>query len=189
MPMQRDRYPANWQEIATHVKSEAKWKCEQCGRECKKPSESWSDFVDRVVPKVHCTDSYDLLAEITEKPTRFVLTTAHLNHVPEDVARSNLKALCSVCHCRMDLKAMAHKKMLKREFQGQLNLFTNYGDSMTNYPNEGDRVASKKPQTSPRVVVTNVDRENDLIEIRTADGACGSHIKLEKFNADYTEVK
>ncbi|RCJ41117.1 hypothetical protein [Nostoc punctiforme] len=123
MPMQRDRYPSRWQEIALQVKTEANWKCEECGRECRKVGETLSEFIDRVVPKVHCTDSCDLLHEINAKPTRFVLTTAHLNHIPEDCTRCNLKALCSVCHCRMDLKAMAHKKMLKREYLGQLNLF------------------------------------------------------------------
>ena len=124
MPMDKKRYPTHWNEIALQVKTEANWKCEQCGRECRRVGESLTDFIDRVVPKVHCAYSSDLLDEICAKPTRFVLTTAHLNHVPEDVTRSNLKALCSVCHCLMDLKAMAHKKMLKREFQGQLNLFT-----------------------------------------------------------------
>jgi hypothetical protein len=122
-PMQRDRYPANWQEIALKVKTEANWKCEECGRECRKVGESLGDFANRTIPKVHCRYSDDLLHEITTKPTRFVLTTAHLDHTPENCDRSNLKALCSVCHCRMDLKAMAHKKMLKREYQGQLNLF------------------------------------------------------------------
>ena len=125
--MQRLRYPTNWDEIATHVKAEANWKCEQCGRECRKSGESLADFINRVVPKIHCTYSYNLLAEITKKPTRLVLTTAHLDHTPENCTRSNLKALCSVCHCRMDLKAMAHKKMLKREYQVQLNLFNQNG--------------------------------------------------------------
>ena len=188
MPMQRDRYPAQWQEIALQVKTEANWTCEQCGRECKKPGESWTDFIDRVVPKVHCTDSYNLLHEITEKPTRFVLTTAHLNHVPEDVTRSNLKALCSACHCRMDLKAMAHKKMLKREFQGQLNLFTNYGDSMTNYPTKGDKVVYNKTDCPPREVVS-VSIVNDLIKISSPGGGFESNVSLEKFNTDYTKVE
>lgn len=124
MPMDRKRYPTNWEEIALKIKNEANWKCEECGRECRKSGESLSDFIDRIVPKVHCAKSYDLLDEISTKPTRFVLTVAHLNHVPEDCSRSNLKALCSVCHCRYDLKAMPHKKMLKRERQGQLNLFS-----------------------------------------------------------------
>lgn len=123
MPMNRAYYPKNWEEIARKVKEEAQWKCEECGRECRRQGESLNEFIDRVVAPVHCKESYDLLHEITDKPTRFVLTTAHINHIPSDCSRSNLIALCSVCHCRMDLKAMAHKKMLKRERQGQLRLF------------------------------------------------------------------
>lgn len=123
MPMNRARYPKNWDEIALEVKHQANWKCEECGRNCRRVGESLEDFIRRIVPKVHCKDSYELLEEILTKPTRFVLTTAHLNHVPEDVSRSNLKALCSACHCRYDLKAMPRKKYLKREWHGQLRLF------------------------------------------------------------------
>lgn len=123
MPMQRNRYPKNWDEIALQVKTEVNWRCEECGRECRRKNESMTEFVQRVVPKVHCKMSYDLLQEISSKPKRFVLTTAHLDHVPENCVRSNLKALCSVCHCRFDLKAMPRKKMLNREHNGQLRLF------------------------------------------------------------------
>lgn len=123
MPMQRERYPDNWDAIALQIKTEANWKCQECGRVCRQAGEALHDFIDRVVPKVHCKESYDLLEEITQKPTRFVLTVAHLNHIPEDCSRENLKAMCSVCHCRYDLKAMALKKRLKREYQGQLRLF------------------------------------------------------------------
>lgn len=123
MPMQRSRYPKNWDAIAMRVKIQANWECQECGRMCKKKSESWNEFVERVVPKAHSLYSYDLLEEICLKPKRFVLTVAHLDHLPENCDYSNLKALCSVCHCRMDLKAMPLKKMLKREYFGQLNLF------------------------------------------------------------------
>ena len=123
MPMVRSRYPKNWDEISLEVKQSANWKCEECGRECRKVGESLEDFIERIVPKVHCKESYELLGEILTKPTRFVLTTAHLNHVPEDCDRANLKALCSACHCRYDLKAMPRKIHLKREYYGQLSLF------------------------------------------------------------------
>lgn len=123
MPIQRERYPDDWEEIALAIKTEANWKCQECGRECRKPGESWSEFIDRIVPKVHCKSSYDLNQEINDKPGRFVLTVAHLDHTPENCDRANLKALCSVCHCRYDLKAMAKKKHLKREYHGQLRLF------------------------------------------------------------------
>lgn len=123
MPMQRERYPDDWDAIALAIKTEANWKCQECGRQCRKTGESLTEFIDRVVPKVHCKFSYDLLQEISDKPGRFVLTVAHLDHIPENCDRANLKALCSVCHCRYDLKAMAHKKRLKREYHGQQRLF------------------------------------------------------------------
>ena len=31
MPMERARYPANWEKIATDKKNEVGWKCEVCG--------------------------------------------------------------------------------------------------------------------------------------------------------------
>ncbi len=111
MPMQRERYPSNWEEIALKIKTEANWQCENCGRKCKKVGESWEEFEVRTGQK------------ITEKRMRFVLTVAHLNHIPEDCRPENLKSWCSVCHCRYDLKAIEHKKMLKREYNGQLRLF------------------------------------------------------------------
>lgn len=122
MPMNRRLYPDNWDALALQVKNEANWICENCGRQCKRTSETWCEFINRVVPKVHCQFSHDLLNEMSSKPTRFVLTTAHLDHEPSNCSRDNLKAWCSVCHCRYDLKAMQQKKMLQRERQGQLRL-------------------------------------------------------------------
>jgi hypothetical protein len=132
MPMQRQLYPDNWDandesrraSFALSIKAEANWTCENCSRKCKRSGEAWSEFITRIVPKVHCEFSHELLREISEKSTRFVLTVAHLDHVPENCSRDNLKAWCSVCHCRYDLKAMQHKKMLKREHLGQLRLFS-----------------------------------------------------------------
>lgn len=77
MPMERWRYPKNWDEIATRVKEEADWKCEECGRTCRRPGEPLVSH-------------------------RYTLTVAHLNHVPEDCRRENLRALCAPCHLRYD---------------------------------------------------------------------------------------
>ena len=59
---------------------------------------------------------------------------------------------------------------------------------MINYPNVGDKVVSNQPESLPRVVVVKVDPANDLIEIRTADGACGSHVGLKRFESNYTKA-
>lgn len=121
MPMQRHLYPQNWEAIAYQVKQEAEWRCEECGRECRRSGEPVTDFVERI--QTARVSECPVVAEFLEKPTRFVLTVAHLDHRPENCNRSNLKALCAPCHCRYDLSQMARKKALKLEREGQLNLF------------------------------------------------------------------
>ena len=77
MPMERERYPANWKEISMRVKEQAGWKCQQCGKQCRKPGEQ------------------------LDTHTR-TLTVHHINHIPEDCRPDNLIALCAPCHLRAD---------------------------------------------------------------------------------------
>lgn len=74
MPMERHRYPDNWDEIATQVKEEAGWKC---GKQCRRPGEPFDTH-------------------------RNTLTVHHRDHTPENCERSNLVALCAPCHLRAD---------------------------------------------------------------------------------------
>lgn len=132
MPMNRALYPSDWNAIATEIKESANWICVECGRPCRKPNESIDDFSDRLV-KDHPNSKFngELFDEIHDpesgqwgfapRPQKFTLTVAHLDHVPSNCDRSNLRALCSPCHCRYDLRDMALKKRLKLERQGQLN--------------------------------------------------------------------
>lgn len=112
MPMQRHRYPKNWEEIAFKVKDSAGWHCQWCDRPCRKPNESLGDLVDRL-EKPWASDF--------DKPGRFTLTVAHLDHDPEN-PNARLVALCSVCHCRYDLKQIGRKRRIKAEQLGQLKL-------------------------------------------------------------------
>lgn len=77
MPMQRERYPANWKAIATALKEATGWVCQECGKQCRKPGEAFD----------------------THKRTA---TVAHLNHRPEDCRPANLRVLCAPCHLRYD---------------------------------------------------------------------------------------
>lgn len=77
MPMDRSRYPADWDAIARRVKDEAGWWCEGCGKQCRRPGEPF--------------DSH-----------RRTLTVAHLDHDPSNCRRDNLAALCAPCHLRYD---------------------------------------------------------------------------------------
>lgn len=134
MPMNRSLYPDNWEEIARQVKESADWQCEACGKPCRKPGVAWATFVGWILYRFGSeSDLYKQTGEETysefdgfsgwvEKPQRFTLTVAHLDHNPANCDRTNLKALCAPCHCRYDLSQMARKKYLKRERDGQLNL-------------------------------------------------------------------
>jgi hypothetical protein len=44
MPMQRDLYPEDWSAIATRIKDEVNWECEDCGKRCRRPGESSADY-------------------------------------------------------------------------------------------------------------------------------------------------
>ena len=115
--MVRSLYPANWEEIALRIKQTAEWKCQGCGKECRRRGESLVDFISRT-GGTHSSSDFEKLSY----PQRFTLTVAHLNHIPADCRPENLKALCAPCHGRMDLRAMPLKKWLKREREGQLSL-------------------------------------------------------------------
>lgn len=130
MPMNRALYPKNWEAIALAIKTEVNWTCENCGRPCRRPNETNSQLRDRLEEEHPwwAWDIYDVeedpnLGPIgVEKFKRFCLTVAHLDHVPQNCDRTNLRALCAPCHCRYDLRAMATKRRLKQEREGQLNL-------------------------------------------------------------------
>ena len=90
MPMDRKRYPPDWKRIATEIKEAADWKCQRCGKQCRRPGEPFD----------------------THKRT---LTVAHLNHTPEDIQPENLQAMCAPCHLRYDAQHHAETRKSKRE--------------------------------------------------------------------------
>lgn len=131
MPFDRSKYPPNWEEIAREVKDRAGWKCEECGRPCRKPGQTWREFVATLSPDrdwLWYRETYeDVGGEVVEKPGRFVLTTAHIDPDPMNCNPANLKALCPKCHNALDapMRSRNRKATLKRkkEEAGQLNLF------------------------------------------------------------------
>lgn len=97
MPMDPKLYPDTWKDIARAVKEAAGWKCEACGKQCRKPGEPFD----------------------THKRT---LTVAHLNHIPKDVRPENLKALCAPCHLRYDAKHHAQTRKRRKRENGKADL-------------------------------------------------------------------
>lgn len=125
MPMDRSRYPTNWGAIAMEVKNRAGWKCQQCGRPCRRPGESLFLFVNRMEgedwPELDWAN-HRAPSQICDNPQRFTLTVAHLDQDPGNNAPSNLKALCSGCHLRYDAPYRKANSQTKRERAGQLTL-------------------------------------------------------------------
>lgn len=116
MPMQRDRYPENWDAISMRIRERAGWKCEECG------VENGADILRSTVDG----SRYIVLDEQTRfyrwpdgtlikpedvpgeyptwrKHTRIVLTTAHLDHDTTNNVDSNLRSMCQRCHNRYDM--------------------------------------------------------------------------------------
>lgn len=81
-PENRARYPANWKQIVAQVR-------ERSGNRC----EGTPAFPDcrAVNGEPH-----------PETGSRVVLTTAHLDHVPENCDLTNLRHLCQRCHLTYD---------------------------------------------------------------------------------------
>lgn len=97
MPMDRSRYPENWDAIALAIKQKANWTCRACGKTCLSPEGN--------APKCR------------SERARFTLTVHHANFTPEDNREENLIPLCAPCH----LSAHAGRK--RNLPPGQLSLF------------------------------------------------------------------
>lgn len=87
-PENMHRYPQNWREIAARIKERSEYQCE-CEGECGRGT-----HVGRC-PNVHGGRAYGTGSQV-------ILTTAHLDHTPENCADSNLKAMCQGCHLHYD---------------------------------------------------------------------------------------
>ena len=81
MPMQRDRYPANWKAISFAVRNRDQNRCKWC---------------DAMNGQPH-----------PETGSKVVLTVAHIDHDTTHNEWENLAALCQRCHLRHDARQHA----------------------------------------------------------------------------------
>ncbi len=111
-PENKARYPENWKEIRAQILERAHDCCEQC----KVPNHERiargdGDDADTYMlndANVYCANTGAYLGRKRmsdynlKNMIDIVLTIAHLDHVPENCAPENLKALCQRCHLRYD---------------------------------------------------------------------------------------
>src|SRR6185312_5849122 len=81
-PEERARYPKDWKAISFARRERAGWRCEG--------SPAYPD----------CRAANGQSHPVTG--SRVVLTVAHLDHRPENVAEGNLRAWCQRCHLTYD---------------------------------------------------------------------------------------
>lgn len=84
-PENRARYPKDWKRISREVRESAGNRCEG--------SPAYPD----------CRAENGKPHPITG--SKVVLTTAHLDHTPENCERENLRAWCQLCHNTYDMTA------------------------------------------------------------------------------------
>ncbi|AXF51582.1 HNH endonuclease [Mycobacterium phage Constella] len=100
-PENRKRYPPDWREISQRIRFvRAAGRCE-CEGECGRGTHQGR------CPNRHGEPAYGT-------GSRVVLTTAHLNHIPEDCRDENLRAMCNGCHLHYDKDHHAATRAARR---------------------------------------------------------------------------
>jgi len=111
---EKARYPANWALISAALRKEVGNKCERCAapngevvaRGIGPDLDTYMLFGGQVY---HAdTGEYMGMARGSEynaaSMVKIVLTVAHLDHMPENNDRANLRVLCQRCHLRYDAR-------------------------------------------------------------------------------------
>lgn len=108
MPMQRERYPPNWEAVSRRIRERAQNRCEWCGA----PNHTigYRRASDSTFVAWECDGD---LPEVGKR-VKIILTVAHLGaahpdgtpgdkHDKNDVRDENLAALCQRCHLLYDI--------------------------------------------------------------------------------------
>ncbi len=96
MPIDYSEYPVDWHEISQRIRERDGNRCKWCLAENYQPHPVTGSKV--------------------------ILTTAHLNHIKEDVSDENLASLCQKCHLGHDLEMHIHKRKYGRKYDGPQQL-------------------------------------------------------------------
>ena len=128
-PENKDRYPADWQQIRERILERAGNCCEQCKvpnriRIARGSGEDAGTYMTDDA-SVYDAQTGECLGQCrmsdydVARMTDVVLTIAHLDHTPENCDDANLKALCQRCHLAYD--AEHHKATSQATRRAKLN--------------------------------------------------------------------
>lgn len=127
-PENRDRYPPSWRALSDGIRfGRAGSRCEcagECGIDHQAEARLWDN--DSTKPEVarpfrRCQAVHGL--PHPETGSAVVLTVGHLDHQPENVDPTNLRAWCQRCHNRYDgPHRRANARRTRNAGQGSLEL-------------------------------------------------------------------
>ena len=107
---QKKRYPAGWKDISARIRFErAEGRCE-CLGECGRGTHEGR------CPNRHGESAYGTGSKV-------ILTTAHLDHTPENCGDDNLRAFCQGCHLHYDKDHHAETRAATRAAAATLKAF------------------------------------------------------------------
>jgi len=121
MPMDRSKYPSDWEVISARIRYDrAKDRCEctgECGFDHAEESNGWAPDPERCI-------AYNNAPHPVTR-SRVVLTVAHLGvpypdgrpgdkHDKFDVRPENLKAMCQRCHLSFDMEDHVRNRAANR---------------------------------------------------------------------------
>lgn len=116
---ERARYPADWPAISLRIrKVRARGKCEctgQCGHDHRAELIAYAgeENLRPGLDHSRCIARNGLRHWLTESVV--VLTTAHLDHQPENCDDDNLLAMCQRCHLAYDAEHHAETRAANRQ--------------------------------------------------------------------------
>lgn len=127
-PENKDRYPAEWDQIRARIQQRAGNRCEVCG--VKNHAWGWraqhgefreiSGYTKHlIIEEIRRESSRRRWIEPPfvwsgHKVIKIVCTTAHLDHVPEHCKDDNLKFMCQRCHLAYDAEHHAQTRYMSR---------------------------------------------------------------------------
>ena len=88
-PENKSRYPKDWKQISRRIRVDRAGNRCECVGEC------------GLHPGKRCEEMHGQPAKWAKG--KVILTTAHLDHTPENCSEDNLKAMCNRCHLRYDV--------------------------------------------------------------------------------------
>lgn len=122
MPMDRKKYPPDWEAISGRIRARAGNRCEECGVDNgtmgrRDRSGRWWTEVE--LTRASVSELIAAFAAVPNTLSRIVLTVAHVDHDTANNDESNLRCLCQYHHLLLDREQHAYNRAITRKRNAQ----------------------------------------------------------------------